>query len=107
MNVLSKGFSSFYKEEKGHYYYYDLKLKDYKKINLGKDQIRFASFVQRNKTIKKNWSASMIDLDDGVLGVELHSILKPDFNPLDGSIVSTLESAVKWVSDNNYNHHEN
>ena len=101
-DMQSKGFSSFYKEEEGQYYYYDLKLKDYKKINLRKDQITFASFIQRNKTIKKNWSASMIDLDDGVLGVELHSILKPDFNPLDGSIVSTLESAVKWVNKNNY-----
>ena len=102
LEMQSKGFSSFYKEEEGNYYYYDFKLKDYKKINLRDDQITFSSFIQRNKTIKKNWSASMIDLDDGILGVELHSILKPDFNPLDGSIVSTLESAVRWVSDNNY-----
>ncbi len=102
LEMQSKGFCSFYKEEEGNYYYYDFKLKDYKKINLRDDQITFSSFIQRNKTIKKNWSASMIDLDDGILGVELHSILKPDFNPLDGSIVSTLESAVRWVSDNNY-----
>ena len=40
--------------------------------------------------IKKDWSASMIDIGDGVLGVELHSVLKPDFNPLDGSMVSVL-----------------
>ncbi len=52
--------------------------------------------------IKKDWSASMIDIGDGVLGVELHSVLKPDFNPLDGSMVSVLESAVQWVKDNNY-----
>jgi len=102
LEMQSKGFSSFYKEEEGNYYYYDLKSKNYKNINLRDDQITFASFVQKNKTIKKNWSASMIDLDDGVLGVELHSILKPDFNPLDGSIVSTLEDAVNWVSDNDY-----
>ncbi|MDC0145080.1 3-hydroxyacyl-CoA dehydrogenase/enoyl-CoA hydratase family protein [bacterium] len=102
LEMQSKGFSSFYKQEDGEYYHYDLVSKDYKKINLRNDQITFASFIQKNKTIKKNWSASMIDLDDGVLGVELHSILKPDFNPLDGSIVSTLDSAVKWVSDNNY-----
>ena len=44
----------------------------------------------------------MVDLDDGVLGVELHSVLKPDFNPLDGSMVSMLESAVEWVKENNY-----
>ena len=102
LEMQSAGFTSFYKEENGEYYHYDLASKDYKKINLRNDQITFASFIQRNKTIKKNWSASMIDLDDGVLGVELHSILKPDFNPLDGSIVSTLDYAVKWVSDNNY-----
>ena len=102
LEMQSAGFTSFYKEKNGEYYHYDLASKDYKKINLRNDQITFASFIQRNKTIKKNWSASMIDLDDGVLGVELHSILKPDFNPLDGSIVSTLDYAVKWVSDNNY-----
>ena len=88
LEMQSKGFSSFYKEKDGQYYHYDLVSKDYKKINLRNDQITFASFIQRNKTIKKNWSASMIDLDDCVLWVELHSILKPDFNPLDGFIVS-------------------
>jgi len=102
LEMQAKGFSSFYKEEDGEYYHYDLVSKNYKKINIRDDQITFTSFVQKNKTIKKNWSASMIDLDDGVLGVELHSILKPDFNPLDGSIVSTLEAAVNWVSDNDY-----
>ena len=28
--------------------------------------------------------------------------MKPDFNPLDGSIVSTIDYAVKWVKENNY-----
>ena len=53
-----------------------------------KIELHSAQFSRNNKVIKKDWSASMIDIDDGVLGVELHSVLKPDFNPLDGSMVS-------------------
>ena len=75
-------------------FYFDLIKKDYKKINISDNQINFNQFVKNNKTIKKNWSASVVDLDDGVVGVQLHSVLKPDFNPLDGSIVSTIDYAV-------------
>ena len=102
LNMHKNGFKSFYKKDGGKCFYYDISTEDYKQIDFGNNRITFSNFIQKNKTIKKDWSASMIDLDDGVLGVELHSILKPDFNPLDGSIVSTLESAVNWVNDNNY-----
>ena len=95
-------FKSFYKTDGANQFYYDTSKEDYKKIDFGNNRLTFAQFSQQNKTIKKDWSASMIDLDDGVLGVELHSVLKPDFNPLDGSMVSILESAVNWVSENNY-----
>ena len=96
------GYDSFYKEENGDYFHYDISSKKYKKIKLGTDRISFSQFVQKNRMIKKDWSASMVDLGDGVLGVQFHSILKSDMNPLDGSIVSVLESAVDWVDRNNY-----
>ena len=94
--------NSFYKKEGIDQFYYDMSKGNYKKIDFGNNRLTFSQFVQQNKTIKKDWSASIIDLNDGVVGVELHSVLKPDFNPLDGSMVSILESAVNWVSENNY-----
>ncbi len=102
MEMHKKGFNSFYKNENGNQFYYDKTKGDYQKINFAKNRLSFSQFSGKNNTIKKDWSASMIDLDDGVLGVELHSVLKPDFNPLDGSMVSILESAVNWVAENNY-----
>ena len=102
LDMQKNGFKSFYKNIDGIDYYFDLIKKDYKKINISDNQINFNQFVKNNKTIKKNWSASVVDLDDGVVGVQLHSVLKPDFNPLDGSIVSTIDYAVKWVKENNY-----
>jgi len=103
VNEMKKnGYNSFYKEENGQYFFYDKNNKDYKQINIGNDRIHFAQFIQKEKVIKKDWSASVIDLDDGVIGVELHSVLKPDMNPLDGSIISMLDFAIDWVKNNNY-----
>ncbi len=100
--MKSNGFKSFYKNEKGLDYFYNPKSKNYEKINVPENQIRFYNYVKSEKTIKKDWSASLVDIGDGVVGIQLHSILKPDFNPLDGSMVSMMEYAVNWVKDNNY-----
>ena len=102
LSMYKNGFKSFYKQKDGKHFYYDISKQDYKQIDFGNNRITFSNFINQDKVIKKDWSASMVDLDDGVLGVELHSVLKPDFNPLDGSIVSILESAVDWVNDNGY-----
>ena len=102
LKMHEKGNKSFYKFENKNQLHYCNNNHDYIKIDLPENRITFSQFNRSNKVIKKDWSASMIDIGDGVLGVELHSVLKPDFNPLDGSMVSVLESAVQWVKDNNY-----
>ena len=102
LKMHEKGNKSFYKFENKNQLHYCNNNHDYIKIDLPENRITFSQFSRSNKVIKKDWSASMIDIGDGVLGVELHSVLKPDFNPLDGSMVSVLESAVQWVKDNNY-----
>ncbi|OUT40716.1 MAG: hypothetical protein CBB66_01040 [bacterium TMED6] len=100
--MQKNGANSFYKKDNGGLYFYNKKIENYEKIEFTSNRISFSHFIDNNKIIKKDWSASMVDLDDGVLGIELHSVLKPDFNPLDGSMVSMLESAVEWVKENNY-----
>ena len=102
LNMHNQEKKSFYKYDSINQLQYCKDKNDYTKIDSPENRLTFAQFSRNNKVIKKDWSASMIDIDDGVLGVELHSVLKPDFNPLDGSMVSVLESAVEWVKENNY-----
>ncbi len=102
LNMHNQEKKSFYNYDSVNQLQYCKDKKDYTKIDSPKNRLTFAQYCRNNKVIKKDWSASMIDIGDGVLGVELHSVLKPDFNPLDGSMVSVLESAVEWVKENDY-----
>ena len=102
LNMHDQEKKSFYNYDSVNQLQYCKDKKDYTKIDSPKNRLTFAQYCRNNKVIKKDWSASMIDIGDGVLGVELHSVLKPDFNPLDGSMVSVLESAVEWVKENDY-----
>ena len=43
----------------------------------------------------RNWSASLVDLGDGVGCVEFHSALQPEFNPIDGGILDMLASSLE------------
>ena len=52
--------------------------------------------------IKKHWSASLYDLGDGVASIKLHSVLKPELNPIDGSMMEVFAKSVSWVSDYDY-----
>ena len=62
----------------------------------------FDVFKKKDSLIKKDWSASVVDLGDGVAGVEFHSVLKKELNPIDGSILQTIDWALDWVQENNY-----
>ncbi len=51
------------------------------------------------KEILRNWSASLVDLDDGVACVEFHSALQPDFNPIDGAIIDILGQSLAYAKE--------
>ena len=89
---LVNGKMKFYCKEKGAYT--DLPYHD--------KEIYFNIVKSGNKVIKKHWSASLVDLDDGVAAIELHSVLKPELNPIDGSMTEMLKFGLDWVSDNKY-----
>jgi 3-hydroxyacyl-CoA dehydrogenase len=44
--------------------------------------------------IHRGWSAGLLDLGDGVAGLEFHSVLQPALNPIDASVIETLGRAV-------------
>ena len=101
-DMAKNGFSSMYIMKDGIKYYYCKDAKDYLPVNYHENEIYFDNLKSKNKTIKKHWSASLIDLDDGVAAIELHSVLKPELNPIDGSMSEMLKFGLDWVQDNGY-----
>jgi 3-hydroxyacyl-CoA dehydrogenase len=100
--MAAKGIKSFYSYDNGKKICYDKSKESYLALQVAENNMSFEQLKQQNNLIRKNWSASIIDLGDGVAGIEYHSALKKDLNPIDGSILETIDWALDWVSDNNY-----
>ena len=52
--------------------------------------------------LHRGWSASLLDLGEGVAGLEFHSVLQPQLNPIDESVIETLAVALRAVPDKGY-----
>ena len=102
LKFLSKGNSTYYKNVDGFSCYWDINKEDYLPIPESPQLLRFANFKFNGSLIQNHWSASIINLGDGVVGVNLHSVLQGDLNPIDGSILQTLYMAQDWVRKNDY-----
>ncbi|MCF7796343.1 MAG: 3-hydroxyacyl-CoA dehydrogenase/enoyl-CoA hydratase family protein [Lentisphaeria bacterium] len=100
--MLKKGVDSFY--------CYDGKQKTFYDVNAGKMMsvpthalsTDFQLIKRSGGLIKKSWSASLLDLGEGIAAVETHSILQPTMNPIDGSIIQMYADAVDWVTENGF-----
>ena len=53
-------------------------------------------------TLKRDLSASVNDLGDGVLNVEFHSILQPTLHPIDSSYVEMINYAIDLIEKGDY-----
>ena len=100
--MLSTGNTSFYTRLEGFNCYWDVNKKDYLPIPTSQKELRFSNFKYNGSLIENHWSASLIDLGDGVAGIDFHSVLQAQLNPIDGSILQTIYLAQKWVKDNGY-----
>jgi 3-hydroxyacyl-CoA dehydrogenase len=101
-DMLSSGFTSMYVLLDGKKEYYSINDKNYIPLNYHEKELYFDIVKSKNNIIKKHWSASLVDLDDGVAAIELHSVLKPELNPIDGSMIEMLKYGLDWVDDNKY-----
>jgi len=101
-NMLNSGFTSMYVLLDGNKEYYCPIKNEYKTFNHHKKEIYFDILKSKNNVIKKHWSASLVDLGDEVAGIELHSVLKPELNPIDGSMMETVAYGLNWVKENKY-----
>ncbi len=94
--MLEGGAESFYKNENGQRFYFDLVAGEYKTIVEQEGFIVLKSIKDRTGVIKKNAGASLIDLGDGVACLEFHSKM----NSIGGDTVQMLNLAVDEVAKN-------
>ena len=102
LKLKKSGFTSFYKRVQGVNCYLDIESEKYIPIKKSDKEISFNDYSHNNGLIEKHWSASIVDLGDGVAGVNLHSVLQAQLNPIDGSVLQTLFKAQNWVVENGY-----
>ncbi|MFZ2418178.1 MAG: 3-hydroxyacyl-CoA dehydrogenase/enoyl-CoA hydratase family protein, partial [Smithellaceae bacterium] len=80
--MLKKGCETFYTTKADGKYYYDFGKKGYAKIDENPKIILLPDLKSRNKIIKENGSASLIDIGDGVACLEFHTKMNSIDEPL-------------------------
>ena len=96
------GRDSFYKIDNGISTFYDPNEKTIQKKELGNKILNLNLHKSAGNVIKKHWSASLIDLGDGILNVEFHSVLQPTLNPIDGSIIEMVQTSLDLLDKGKY-----
>jgi 3-hydroxyacyl-CoA dehydrogenase len=77
--------------------YFDVATGDYRDIPGISDLISITDLKKANKVVKRSKGASLVDLGDGVLAIELHS--KP-LNTIDDDVVAMLKAGVAEAERN-------
>ncbi|MBI5845223.1 MAG: enoyl-CoA hydratase/isomerase family protein [Deltaproteobacteria bacterium] len=94
--MLASGATSFYKTENGQVSFYDFASGSYKPIVLSSTIISLAAAKGAGKLVKKNNSASLIDIGDGVFCVEFHTKM----NAINRELVEGMGEALDYVDNN-------
>lgn len=72
--MLAAGIPSFYKKENGKQYFYDFKTNGYQEMPNPFGTIYLPDFKEKSGVVKSNSGASLIDIGDGVVCLEFHSV---------------------------------
>jgi 3-hydroxyacyl-CoA dehydrogenase len=89
--VTSEGLGTFYTGGIGQRKYFDFATDEYKPVPVSKGSIALQALKADNKVIRDNGSAALIDLGDGVAGLEFHTKM----NTIDEGIIEMLHYAVE------------
>ncbi|MDA8124825.1 MAG: 3-hydroxyacyl-CoA dehydrogenase/enoyl-CoA hydratase family protein [Deltaproteobacteria bacterium] len=71
--MLKKGCESFYMKKEDGLYFYDFEKKDYVRLEPNPRIILLPELKERNKIVKQNGSATLIDMGDGIACLEFHT----------------------------------
>ncbi len=91
--MLKKGCERFYDKKEDGLYFYDFEKKGYVKLEPNPRIILLPDLKAQNKLIKKNGSASLIDIGDGVACLEFHTKM----NAVDGGMIEMIFAACDIV----------
>lgn len=94
--LLASGRKSFYEKKEGSKYCFDLSSGDFKEAALPEGVILLPSLKEKNKLIKGNQGASLVDLGDGVACLEFHS----KSNAIGADIIDMVKFTVAEVEKN-------
>ena len=100
--MLASGQSKFYEMKNGQLNYFDIESLSMKIEEPNQKSINLNLHKTGGNVIKKDWSASLIDLGEGVLNVQFHSILQPTLNPIDGSLAQTINVGLDLLEAGKY-----
>ena len=100
--MLASGHSNFYDMKDGNLNYFDIESSSMKIKERNKKSINLNIHKTGENVIKKDWSASLIDLGEGVLNVQFHSVLQPTLNPIDGSLAQTINDGIDFLDAGKY-----
>ncbi|AKG03966.1 3-hydroxyacyl-CoA dehydrogenase [Salimicrobium jeotgali] len=92
-DMLKNGNESFYKKENGNVYYYHKG--DYKQQGFNAKDINLRLLKETKEVLAKNAGASVIDLGDGVAGLEFHS----QSNAIGMDVIQMINKAVDIVDE--------
>ena len=102
LEMLESGRDTFYTTENGEQAYWCPIEKHSVAIKPNPKVINLAIYKTGNKTLKRDLSASVNDLGDGILNVEFHSILQPSLNPIDVSYIEMINFALDLIETGDY-----
>ena len=100
--MLDSGRESFYEIENGTKTYWCPTGKHPVKMKHNSKIFNLALHKTAGHTLKRDLSASVNDMGDGVLNVEFHSILQPRLNPIDSSFIEMINHALDLIDDGQY-----
>ncbi len=88
-DMLAKGFTSFYKNENGKLYYYDISSQSYKIIP-GTEAFLLWNQIPADKIVWKNTGATLTDIGDGILNLAFHTKM----NTIGGEILQAIQTSI-------------
>jgi 3-hydroxyacyl-CoA dehydrogenase len=100
--MLSAGHSSFYSHADGQIHYFDVSTDGTTPVVEHPKVIRLELEKEKGKTVRRNWSASLIDIGDGIACIEFHSPLQPTLNPIDAAMIDMLAEALDVVKEEGF-----
>ncbi|HDI78647.1 MAG TPA: 3-hydroxyacyl-CoA dehydrogenase/enoyl-CoA hydratase family protein [Desulfobacteraceae bacterium] len=93
--MLSVGFESFYRWDKGVRLFYDPNIKDYRVLEIKPGIILLPSLKAQNRLVEGNRAASLVDIGDGIACLEFHTKM----NAIGDEMITMINRAMDIVAE--------